>query len=568
MPMKRNPLTRILILSQTLALWAIGGPVLWGQATLVSQPVSSSGTEFRAPAKEVNGRLIGQEDILIREVVIADSGHRYRRLDVGVSGTVEGWAVKQDLAMPQFVSAPEFVFPQGGNVGPRFHGTMRYEASKGTAMTLIYPEAGRAWNRNLFVTVHGSGGSFREGTLRPWNELLDPSQPLGDISKIEHLMLDKGYAIAKTRRNASRMGDYPVILDDGDILEGWNLNTHTGFILDLVLLAENLLRERLGERPSRTYWFGHSAGGMTGRLINYKAGENLDINGEPIIDGFLNSDSAGGRYLPVLEEDGKDILFVTEKERQRFVKTIEIPHQLFMRGRNPRPGVPKWLSPVYLVNQRMTAKILQDKGLGDKLRVYEIRGVSHFDQGYFSEQELASEGVGKDGDTVLLDLSGLMDGLIDLLDDWVEKDITPPATKTDWLELGDVDGDGVNENPAIALPEVACPLGLYYPHPPSRGNNGDSWTSFAAFDGQSLEPLDGRGVFVDMNLNRYLDQRENVDQAWQRLGLLKPGERFSRSRYQACVEASVARLQQEKLITKRVATQYLQEASRVDFPGE
>ncbi len=194
--------------------------------------------------------------------------------------------------------------------------------------------------------------------------------------------------------------------------------------------------------------------------------------------------------------------------------------------------------------------------------------MSHFDQGYFSEQELATEGVGKDGDTVLLDLSGLMDGLIDLLDDWVEKDIAPPATKTDWLELGDVDGDGVNENPAIALPEVACPLGLYYPHPPSRGNNGDSWTSFAAFDGQSLEPLDGRGVFVDMNLNRYLDQREDVDQAWQRLGLLKPGERFSRSRYQACVEASVARLQQEKLITERVAAQYLQEASRVDFPGE
>ena len=52
-----------------------------------------------------------------------------------------------------------------------------------------------------------------------------------------------------------------------------------------------------------------------------------------------------------------------------------------MRGRNPRPGVPKWLSHVYLVNQRMTAKILQDKGLGDKLLMYEIRGVSHFDQG-------------------------------------------------------------------------------------------------------------------------------------------------------------------------------------------
>ncbi len=560
MPMKQNQLTRIFILSQTLTLLLNGTPLLWGQATSVSQPVSSSGTELRAPAKEVNGKLIGQEDVLIQEVVIADSGHRYRRLDVGVSGTVEGWAVKQDLPMPQLASAPDFIYPQGGIHTPRFHGTLRYEASKGTGMTLIYPETGTAWNRKLFVTVHGSGGSFRQGTLKPWNKLLDPSQPLGDISKYERLMLDKGYAIAKTRRNASTQGDYPVLLDDGDVLEGWNLNTHTGFILDLVQLAENLLKDRLGEKPLRTYWYGHSAGGMLGRLINYKPGENFDESGEPIIDGFLNDDSGGGRYLPVVEENGKDVLLVTEKERQRFTKTIEIPHQLFVRQRRPRPGVPKWLSPVYLINHRMTAKILQDKGLGDKLRMYEVRGISHMGGEYLKD--------GREGDTVILNLSRLMDALMDRLDDWVEKDIAPPVTKTDWLELGDLDGDGVNENEAIALPEVACPLGLYFPHPPSRGGNGDSWTSFAAFDGQSLEPQDGRGVFVDMNLNRYLDQRESMGQAWQRLGLLKPGERFSRSKYQACVEASVAELKQERLITERGAARYLQEASRVDFPGE
>ena len=169
-----------------------------------------------------------------------------------------------------------------------------------------------------------------------------------------------------------------------------------------------------------------------------------------------------------------------------------------------------------------------------------------------------------------IDHGGLVVDVGDPEDGLLAGDVRPQRhTGSDAVgELGDVDGDGVNENPAIALPEVACPLGLYYPHPPSRGNNGDSWTSFAAFDGQSLEPLDGRGVFVDMNLNRYLDQREDVDQAWQRLGLLKPGERFSRSRYQSCVEASVARLQQEKLITERVSAQYLQEAAQVDFPGE
>jgi len=97
---------------------------------------------------------------------------------------------------------------------------------------------------------------------------------------------------------------------------------------------------------------------------------------------------------------------------------------------------------------------------------------------------------------------------------------------------------------------------------------GRSWTGFAAFDGISLEPRDGRGVFVDMNLDRHFGYRESVEQAWHRLGLLKPGERFSRSTYQACVEAAVSRLRQEKLITERFAALYIQQASEVDFPGQ
>jgi len=59
-----------------------------------------------------------------------------------------------------------------------------------------------------------------------------------------------------------------------------------------------------------------------------------------------------------------------------------------------------------------------------------------------------------------------------------------------------------------------------------------------------------------------------VDQAWHRLGLLKPGEKFSRSKYQTCVEAAVDKLKQEKLITEGVAARYIQEASVADFPGE
>jgi len=561
-------LNQHILLTLTLTLLLNSPNLLWGQ-TSASQPVTSSGKEFMVPKKEVNGKLVGQEDVLIQEVVVTDSDRRYRRLDVGVSGTIDGWVVKEGSALQRrnFGSAPEFTFTQVGKVSRRFHGIVRYEASKGMGMTLIYPEAGTGWNKKLFVTVLGSGLSFLEGTLKPWNKNFDPSDPLGDIGGYERLMLDKGYAIAKTRRNASgQTGDYSMVLDDGEILTGKNVDKQPGLLLSFAQLAENLLKARLGQKPLRTYWYGHSSGGMNGRLVNYVRGLNVDENGGPIIDGFLNDDSGAGLYLPVLEENGRDTLFVTEKERQRFVKTIEITHQLYIvrMNTNRSRNLPRWVSPVYLVNKRMNAKILREKGLGDKSRMYEVRGVSHRS----GERGILEDGWA--GDVTILDLSRIMDALIDVLDNWVEKDIAPPPSKSDWFELGDIDGDGVIEHEAIALPEVACPLGLYYPYPYPLGlaRTGPQYTGFASFDGQSLEPLDGRGVFVDMNLNRYLDHRESVDQAWHRLGILKPGEKFSRSKYQACVEAAVDKLKQEKLITERVAARYSQQASVANFPGQ
>ena len=125
-----------------------------------------------------------------------------------------------------------------------------------------------------------------------------------------------------------------------------------------------------------------------------------------------------------------------------------------------------------------------------------------------------------------------------------------------------------SKNEAIAMPELACPLGMFFQFPPSMEEGGSGWTGFAPFDGQSLEPQDGRGVFVDMNLNRYQDHRESVEEAWHRLGLLKPAEKFTRAKYQACVEASVAKLQQERFFTEQVASLYIQQASETDFPGQ
>ncbi len=78
--------------------------------------------------------------------------------------------------------------------------------------------------------------------MKAWNENLDPADPLGDLTGYEKAMLELGYAVAKTRRNAgsdgedSRLGqgDYATVLDDGEIVEGRNLNIHSDLLLDMV----------------------------------------------------------------------------------------------------------------------------------------------------------------------------------------------------------------------------------------------------------------------------------------------------------------------------------------------
>ena len=538
------------------------------KCALAAVPVQSTCREFMAPKKSVNGKTVGQEDCLMQEFAFSNEGRNYRRFDIGITGTLSGWAVKEGARAAHFTPGPEFLFPQSGNNFRRFHGILRYEASKGISMTLVYPEGPEQWNGKLYLHVHGGGGSFREGTLKPWYENLDPSNPLGDFGKYERSMLEKGYAVTKTRRNASDLGDYSVVLDSGEITGEKNVCDHPELLLDMAKLAKNVLAERLGKRPTRTYWYGHSAGVMVGRLINYIEGMNVDEDGGQIIDGFLFDDPGGGLWLPVLMKDGKDVLFTTAQERKRFVKTIEVAHQLypnFYRDPSVRMSVkeiPEWVSPVYLMNKRKTAALMRQKGLEDRYRMYEVRDVSHSGGDGLAD--------GKRGDVEILNLSRLIDGIIDLLDQWVENNKVPPPTKSDLLELGDLDEDGRNENPAISLPEGACPLGVYYPFPPSLSSSGVGRTSFAAFDGKSLEPIDGRGAFVDMNLNRYFDYRETVTQAWRRLNLLKPEEnfKFSREHYVRCVSSVTSKLKSENLITDKVATAYVQEASEKELPQE
>jgi hypothetical protein len=507
--------------------------------------------ELAFPTKpQVMGKTVGVEQchIISEQTVFNIKGHRFRRVEMRLTGTVDGWASTEKKSRAiYFTDGPDFVFTQSGLTGPRARGLARYEAATGHGMTILYPEDPRHWNGKLFMTAHGAGSYGAIGTLMP----RDPNakfNPLQNVNRYVTLMIDKGYAVAHTMRSSDRTrGDVSVTLEDGSTLKN-NLSSHAGLITSWTALTQNLVSKRIGSKAARVYFYGHSAGGFLGRLINYQPGANADADGKPIFSGFLIDDAGAGLWLPKLSVDNKDILFTTDQERQRFVKQIDVTHLLYVGETGD-----------FLTKKRENARLLLEKGLGAKHRVYEIGGVSHFDAGQVSRRDAVFQ---------TLDLTGIFDALIDRLDAWVEKDVAPSANKSDIAELRDPHKNSEAMHGAVVLPEVACPLGIYYIFPPDLdpGRRGGQETAFAPFDGVNVEPLDGRGIFVDMNGNGIRDKRESVSQAWQRLGLLKPRQKLTQAVYSVCVNAAASKLVKEGLLSKKVGEYYVDQANKARLP--
>lgn len=536
-----------------------------GAAGAARTPASVSCASFMAPKKAVNGKQVGQEECLMIDYGVVEPGRRYHRVDIGISGTLSGTVVKDGARQNYFTSGPDYTYTQFGNAdAPRYHGILKYQMEKGTSVTLTWPETG--WNGKLFIMVHGRSGSFLRRTMRPWDKYYDENAPL-DANKYERSMLARGYAVARSRRNADGFapGDFSAVLDDGTVWPDQNINMVPELILDEVRLADNMLQQRLGRKPSRNYWWGHSAGAYSGLALNYMLvsdpGLNRDADGRETISGFIADDPGGGLFLPMLLKDGKDVLYRTPQERATFIKTLALSHQAYplvysnvVVGEFDAKHAPPGVSDTALVNKRTMAKMFRDKGMDNVFRMYEVRGVSHL-----GDEDLPNN---KERDVQVVHLSRVMDHTVDLLDAWVEKGIEPPKTRSDDPAMSAI--------PAIGLPETACPLGQYFPFPPLRGNNSGSAgvTSFAAFDGAGLEPLDGQLMYVDMNRNGRRDRRETVTEAWRRLGLLQAGDMFTRARYVACVRETAGKLREQNLLTDEMVRAYAEEAEKAELPAE
>ncbi len=511
----------------------------------------SSCNEYLPALRQINNHKVGPESCQMQQMELEFNGHTFIRADLGLDGTVEGYVTREGNYREYLTNAPDLVFPQTQASKPEIPilAISHYERLRGAAILLVYPKNRKDWNGKLWVTAHGRGSSFHNGSLKLWNKYLDPADPLGELNKLEHVMLTQGYALAVTMRTSEEnVGEIVSTLEDGTVVDWVAFNDSHSYIKDFTYVAENAINKRLGKIPTRTYLYGKSAGARLARGLNYYGTTlNTDGKGKRIFDGFLVDDAAAGTWLPVVMHDGKDVLLQTDAEKQAFVPQLELGHQAYSAVNDH--DLPDFVTIGFLTNKYNNARILLEKGLGEKFRFYEIKQLSHDDGSAFPE--------GKKGKLQILDLSLLIDGAVNLLDQWVEGVKIAPPSRSDYLLVGDTNQDGKLDRPAISFPEVACPLGYFYPYPKS----GVGTTSWAAFTGQGPEPLDENEAFVDMNHTGTWDFRESPEAAWQRLGLLQAGETLTPQRYMECISKSATELGDEGLFSADTVKNYMAKAS-------
>lgn len=521
------------------------GALAAGTARAEAQAAATRSCEsWLGASRTVNGAPVGPASCAVFTNTVTLDGRAYTRHDIGLSGSVDGIITKTGDYKEYLTNAPELVFGQTADTGRRYTAVARYEKEKGAAITLIFPADRSAWNGKAWVTVHGRGRSFKEGNLKAWDGNYDAARPVADLNKYDRLMLAKGFALIKTHRTSSEgLGEIQTTLDDGSTVDFVAFNDSHNYITDFARVALRAIETDLGRRPTRTYFYGHSAGARIGRGFNYTPGLNRDTDGTPFFDGILADDGAAGGWLPIVMKDGRDVTLMTEADKAAFVPQLDVSHQGY---NNIWPGtIAPFMSNSYLQNKRANARTLKAKGLTPKHRAYEVRGISHS----------GGESLPPEKQNQNLDMSKLMDRFIDILDAWVDKGVAPPASRTDDpRERGQVAA-------AIGLPEVACPLGVFYPYPNSTAGA----TAFAPFSGQGIEPLDGNKVYVDMNRNGLWDEQETVEQAWKRLGLLGAAETLTTERYVACVEKTARALEADGFLSAARVAAYVEDAKKQSF---
>src|SRR5579871_3470691 len=83
------------------------------ERSVAAQPASC--TQFMAPKSRVDAKQVGQEECRMIDYGVVESAKNYHRIDVGISGTLSGYIVKDGPRQNHFTSEPDFTYAQFGN---------------------------------------------------------------------------------------------------------------------------------------------------------------------------------------------------------------------------------------------------------------------------------------------------------------------------------------------------------------------------------------------------------------------------------------------------------------------
>src|SRR5689334_17399821 len=108
-------------------------------AAVRSSAAERSCDDLLQPPRDVRGHKVGPASCVMQEADITYDGRAYKRVDVGLDGTVDGFAAKVGDYKDYFTNGPDLTFLQ--TWGPRqiFFGVAKYERAKGAAMNIVFP---------------------------------------------------------------------------------------------------------------------------------------------------------------------------------------------------------------------------------------------------------------------------------------------------------------------------------------------------------------------------------------------------------------------------------------------
>ncbi|HEX4568064.1 MAG TPA: hypothetical protein VH138_15620 [Vicinamibacterales bacterium] len=112
-------------------LAAAGALALAATATIVARTAEQSCDDLLSVPREVRGHRVGPASCLLQDAQVTYDGHAYQRVDIGLDGSVDGFAAKVGDYKDYFTNGPDLIFPQ--TWGPRqiFFGVAKYERAKG-----------------------------------------------------------------------------------------------------------------------------------------------------------------------------------------------------------------------------------------------------------------------------------------------------------------------------------------------------------------------------------------------------------------------------------------------------